>query len=149
MRHLYYTPHLKTEQSSRGSRKAVEPEGIEDCREKMFSGHEKVLHIWTHRGYDRIHKTYTDPSNQTPSTNARGAYDVPPLAEELLATDDCWGNKSPFSSVLWTEDYSCSRRQPYPHAHTSCMDSVHLKQNNTPPPKDGGERDRGWWRQRN
>lgn len=51
-----------------------------------------------------------------------GAYEVPPLAEELLAVDGYLGKQSNFS--LGLVGYSCSGRQPHTQEHAGSTNLI-------------------------
>lgn len=61
---------------------------------KLFSGHTRQLHKWTHSGSDSRSSRQTKPE-------LGGGHRVLPLVEELLETDNCWERECPFSLGIW------------------------------------------------
>lgn len=63
-----------------------------------------LIHTWTHRDRDNIHKTHTG-LNETkiPALRRESGQNVPPLSKEVFATDTFWKKENKFSSLQYTE----------------------------------------------
>lgn len=60
---------------------------------QAFLDIKRQLHTGTHTGCDSMTKHEQDQASRKPSMDKGGAHEVPPLAEELLATDGLPGEE--------------------------------------------------------
>lgn len=77
------------------------PKVVADCNKTVFSGHSREIAVGAHSSGNSVHKTCANLSKTNASVEKRRRYEIPPLAEELSASNRCCEMKSHFTLKTW------------------------------------------------